>query len=128
MSFFNFLKTKKPAKVSHNDKTMSSEAPIWETTVDPDVFFNSYQKAIHSLNTNDSQTAIELSSNLSDLQIAFIDRFAKTLLTKLKKEKNKDKRAEQAIEAINKVRVYNKQMTVDVRAHLAQTKKKLIGD
>lgn len=129
MSFFNLFK-KKTSNTSNTEPESTPNEPItWENTTVTDDFFTGYLDAISQLESAGQTAAAEtLRANEPTLQIAFIDRFAKHVQSETATIKDADERTTAIITAVNTIRVHNKQMNIAVRAHLAQTKKKLIGE
>lgn len=129
MSFFNLFKKKTQRADNTNTETPTSDPITWENTTIPDDFFTGYHDTIAQLETDGKTAAAEtLRANEPTLQIAFIDRFAKQIQSETVSIADMDERTAAIITAISKIRVYNKQMNIDVRTHLAQTKKRLIGE
>lgn len=129
MSLFHLFKKKPKTTVTKKASPIEDEAITWENTTDPDVFFKGYHQAIADLENNEQVAAAEtLRANAPALQKAFIDRFETATTQQISAITDIDQRTEAIITAIKAIRVYNKEMTIDVRAHLAQTKKNLIGE
>ncbi|MBZ6009883.1 GTP-binding protein [Leuconostoc gelidum] len=129
MSFFNLFKKKNSDTATTEPEYAPNEPITWENTTVADDFFTGYLDAISQLE-NDEQTAAAetLRADEPTLQMAFIDRFAKHVQSETATIKDADERTAAIITAINTIRVHNKQMNITVRAHLAQTKKNLIGE
>ncbi|ADG40726.1 MULTISPECIES: hypothetical protein [Leuconostoc] len=129
MSFFNLFKKKTQRVDNTPDQAATSDPITWENTTIPDDFFTGYHDTIAQLEAEGKTAAAEtLRANEPTLQIAFIDRFAEQVQSETASIADMDKRTAAVITAISKIRVYNKQMNINVRTHLAQTKKRLIGE
>jgi len=129
MSFFNLFKKKNSDTTNTEPESTPNEPITWENTTVADDFFTGYLDAISQLEDDGQTAAAEtLRANESTLQIAFIDRFAKHVQSETTVIKDTEERTTAIITAIDTIRVHNKQMNIAVRAHLAQTKKTLIGE
>lgn len=129
MSLFDLFKKKTPTVTPTPEDAPTPEPLTWENTPDPDVFFTGYQDAVETLTTAGQHAAAEtLRANEPALQLAFIDRFEAKTRTDIANISDLDERTDAVIAAVSTVRRYNRQMSVAVRARLAQAKKNLIGE
>lgn len=129
MSLFDLFKKKTPTTMPTPEDATTPETITWENTTDPDEFFTGYQDAIQALTAAGKHAAAEtLRSNEPTLQLAFIDRFEAKTRTDTADISDLDERTAAIIAAVSTVRQYNRQMSVTVRARLAQAKKDLIGE
>lgn len=114
----NDVKLRKPAALSVKDEN------VLNTTIDPKVYFNQYAKIIDNLQKANKGAAVEMMSAQKDMRTKnFIDRSiadADKQANKLKTKKAKINYIEKRVEEIRK---FNKQLSVDARAHLAIVKK-----
>ncbi len=129
MSLFDFFK-KKATTATPEPTLVPDDTPItWENTTDPDDFFEGYQAAVQALTDAGKHAAAEtLRANEPALQLAFIDRFEGKTQADIANISDLDERTNAVIAAVSTVRRYNRQMSVAVRARLAQAKKNLIGE
>lgn len=129
MSLFDFFK-KKATTATPEPTLVPDDTPItWENTTDPDYFFEGYQAAVQALTDAGKHAAAEtLRANEPALQLAFIDRFEAKTQADIANISDLDERTDAVIAAVSTVRRYNRQMSVAVRARLAQAKKNLIGE
>ncbi|MCT8389084.1 GTP-binding protein [Leuconostoc holzapfelii] len=129
MSLFDLFKKKTPTVTPTPEDASIPEPLTWENTPDPDVFFTGYQDAVETLTTAGKHAAAEtLRANEPALQLAFIERFEAKTRTDIANISDLDERTDAVIAAVSTVRRYNRQMSVAVRARLAQAKKNLIGE
>lgn len=129
MSLFNFFK-KKATNATPEPAPVTDDTPItWENTTDPDDFFEGYQAAVQALTDAGKHAAAEtLRANEPALQLAFIERFEAKTRADIANISDLDARTTAVIDAVSTVRLYNRHMSVAVRARLAQAKKNLIGE
>lgn len=114
----NDVKLRKPAALSAKDEN------ILNTTNDPKVYFKQYDKIIDNLQKTNKNAAVEMMSAQKDMRAKnFIDRSMADAEKQANKLKTKKARINYIDKTVEEIRKYNKQLSVDARAHLAIVKK-----